>query len=127
MCSSPQFSRKYSLSILTGIVLCSAAVSAGCSSYFKKQSDRPNTAEDMHVAVHKYHDHPSTAKGTGAAVKEIVAVVEKSLADLPPPPSVPAVCEDEMKKLKEVSKTAPGKGTQRASIRRFFVVCQSYQ
>jgi hypothetical protein len=78
-------------SILTGIVLCSTALSSGCNSYSKKQNDHPNMAE-----------------GTQAAVKEIVAVVEKSLADLPPPPSAPAVCEDEMTKLREVLKTAPG-------------------
>lgn len=41
-------------------------------------------------------------------MKEIVAVLEKSLADLPPPTSAPAVCEDEMAKVREVSKTAPG-------------------
>ena len=29
MCSSPQFSRKYALSILTGIVLCSTALNSG--------------------------------------------------------------------------------------------------
>ena len=88
MCSSPQFSRKYALSILTGIVLCSTALNSGCS---KTQNDHPNTAE-----------------GTSAALKEIIAVVGKSLAGLPVPPSVPAVCEDEITKLREVSKTSPG-------------------
>src|ERR1700736_5882649 len=110
MCSSRQFSRKYALSILTGIVLCSTALSSGCSSYSKKQNDHPYTAESTQAAVRNDHDHPNTAKGTQAAVKEIVAVVEKSLADLPPPPSAPAVCEDEMTKLREVLKTAPGTG-----------------
>jgi hypothetical protein len=62
----------------------------------------------MQVNVEKDHDHPNTTRGTEVAVKEIVAIVEKSLADLPPPPSAPAVCEDEMTKVREVSKTAPG-------------------
>jgi hypothetical protein len=108
MCSCPQFSRKCALSILTGIVLCSTALSSGCNSYSKKQNDHPNTAEGTQAALKKHHDHPNTAEGTQAAVKEIVAVVEKCLADLPPPPSAPAVCEDEMTKLREVLKTAPG-------------------
>jgi hypothetical protein len=94
--------------MLTGIVLCSTALSSGCNSYSKKQNDHPNTAEGTQAALKKHHDHPNTAEGTQAAVKEIVAVVEKSLADLPPPPSAPAVCEDEMTKLREVLKTAPG-------------------
>lgn len=93
MCSIPRFSRKYALSILTGVVLCSTALSSACGSYSKKQND-----------------HPNAAKGTEAAVKEIVAVVEKSFAGLPAPPSAPAVCEDEMTKLREVLKTAPGTG-----------------
>jgi hypothetical protein len=56
------------------------------------------------------HDHPDNAKDTQAAVKKLVAAVEKSLADLPLPPSAPTVCEDEMTKLREVLKTAPGSG-----------------
>ncbi len=56
----------------------------------------------------EHRDHPSTAKGTEAAVKAIVAVVEKSLADLPAPPSAPAVCEAEARKLREVLNTAAG-------------------
>jgi hypothetical protein len=108
MCSSLQFSRKYTLSILTGIVLCSTALSSGCNSYSKKQNDHPNMAEGTQAALQKHHDHPNTAEGTQAAVKEIVAVVEKSLADLPPPSSAPAVCEHEMTKLREILKTAPG-------------------
>lgn len=58
----------------------------------------------------KNHVHPNTAEGTQAAVKEFLGVVEKSFADLPPPPSAPDVCEDEMTRLREVSKTAPGTG-----------------
>jgi len=108
MCSSPQFSRKYALSILIGMVLCSTALSSGCNSYSKKQNDHPNTSEGAQAALTRHHDHPNTAEGTQAAVKEIVAVVEKSLADLPPPPSAPAVCEDQMTKVRQVSKTAPG-------------------
>lgn len=108
MCSSPQFSRKSALSILTGIVLCSTALSSGCNSYSKKQNDHPNTAEGTQAALKKHHDHPNTAEGTSAALKEIIAVVGKSLAGLPVLPSVPAVCEDEMTKLREVSKTSPG-------------------
>lgn len=108
---SPQFCRKYALSILTGIVLCWTILSSGCNSHSKKHSsDNPNVAEGSQAAVMKNHDHPNTAEGTQAAVKEIVAVVEKSLAGLPPPPSAPAVCESEMTKLREVLKTAPGAG-----------------
>jgi hypothetical protein len=102
MDSNPQFSRKYALSILTGIVLCSTALSSSCSSYLKKQSDHPNAAEGLRAAAKDGHDHPNTTKGTEAAVKEIVAVMEKSLADLPPPPSAPAVCKDEMTKLRGI-------------------------
>ena len=116
MCSSPQFSRKCALSILTGIVLWWSALSSGCNSYSKKRNDysgaaesmQANTAEGTQAAAKKNHDHPNTAKGTEAAVKEIVTVLEKSLADLPPPPSAPAVCEDELTKLREVLTTAPG-------------------
>jgi hypothetical protein len=41
-------------------------------------------------------------------MKEIVAVVGKSLADLPVPHSVPAVCAEEITKSREVLKTSPG-------------------
>ncbi len=108
MCSRPQFSRKYALSILTGIVLCATALSSGCSSYSKKQIDHPNVAEGTQAAVRKDHDHPNTVEATEAAVKENLAVVEKSLAHLPLPPSAPNGCEGEMTKLSEVYKTAPG-------------------
>ena len=110
MCSSPQFSSKYALSILTGTVLCWTALSSGCSSYSKRQNDRPNAAEGTQAAMKNDHDHPDNAKDTQAAVKKLVAAVEKSLADLPLPPSAPAVCEDEMTKVREVLKTAPGSG-----------------
>jgi hypothetical protein len=105
MCSSRQFSRKHALLILTSIVLCFTALSSGCS---KKQNAHLNAAEGTQAAVQKDHDHANTAQGAEAGVKEIVAVLEKSLADLPPPTSAPAVCEDEMTKVREVSKTAPG-------------------
>jgi hypothetical protein len=114
MRSSPQLSRKYAL-ILTGMVLCSTALSTGCNSYSRKQDDRSNAAEGTQAGEKKHHDHPNTTKGTEAAVKEIVAVLEKSLADLPPPPSVPAVCEAEMRKLREVLKTTQGTGDAEAN------------
>jgi hypothetical protein len=69
MCSSPQFSRKYALSILTGIVLCSTALSSGCNSYSKKQNDHPNTAEGTQAALKKHHDHPNTAEGTQGSLR----------------------------------------------------------
>lgn len=90
---------------MTGIVLCLTALTSGCS---KKQNAHLNAAEGTQAAVQKDHDHANTAQGAKAGVKEIVAVLEKSLADLPPPTSAPAVCEDEMTKVREVSKTAPG-------------------
>ena len=92
MCFSHQFSRKHVPLTLTAIVLCLTALSSGCS---KKQKAHLNADEGTQAAATQ-HDHPNTAEGTGAAVKEIVAVLEKSLADLPPPISAPAVCEDEM-------------------------------
>lgn len=103
--SNPQLSRKHVLSILTAIALCSTVLSSGCS---RKQNAHLNEAGRTEAAVQKDHDHLNTAEGTATAVKEIVAVVKKSLADLPPPPSAPAVCNDEMTKLREVQKTAPG-------------------
>jgi hypothetical protein len=110
MCSILQFSGKYGLSILTGLVLCATGFNSGCSSYSKRQNAHPNAAEGAVAAVMKDHDHPNMDKDTGAAVREMVAVVEKSLADLPVPPSAPAVCCDELTKLREVLKAAPGTG-----------------
>lgn len=103
-------SRKCALSILTGIVLGCAAFSSGCNSCSRKQNDHRNTSERIDAVVTEHRDHPNTAEGTQAAVKEIVAVVHKSFAGLPLPPSAPAVCNDEMAKLREVLKTAPGTG-----------------
>ncbi len=106
MCSS---SSQYALSILTGVVLCWTVLSSGCNSRSEKQIDQPTkAAEGRQVAVEKDHAHPNTPQGTQVAVREILAIVDKSLADLPLPPSAPAVCEDELAKAREVSKTAPG-------------------